>query len=36
MKEAAAGSGFYNELNYLFNEAGYTIFRNGPYLIPPQ
>ncbi len=36
ISEAAPGSGFAKELDYLFNNAGYTIFRNGPYLIPPQ
>jgi len=36
ISEANEGSGFYKELDYMFNIAKYTIHLSGKYLIPPQ
>jgi hypothetical protein len=36
ISEATDGSGFFKELDYLFNVIKYTTFGDGTYLIPPQ
>jgi hypothetical protein len=35
VSEAVPGTFFYQELEYLFTKAGYTISTNGQYLLPP-